>query len=94
MYFLIVKVEIKKAPYSDKIKKILLIESKKMDLPRVIFSTHCFSDASVFILLSRSLPEFFFLQFSSLAMEIAAIVPSATAVVICLYFLLITSPTA
>lgn len=33
-------------------------------------------------------------QSKSLAMDIAAIVPSATAVVICLYFLLITSPTA
>ncbi len=33
-------------------------------------------------------------QSSSFAIEIAAIVPSATAVVICLYFLLITSPTA
>lgn len=94
MYFLIVKVEIKKAPYSDKIKKILLIESKKMNLPCVIFSTHCFSDTSVFILISRPIPEFLFLQFNSLAMEMAAIVPSDTAVVICRYFLLITSPTA
>ena len=33
-------------------------------------------------------------QLISLAIAMAAIVPSATAVVICLYFLLITSPTA